>query len=103
MGTSQNRDHDLGILIYPGNVHGPYIKRIYSIARSSIKMIFLVLKFFGFAATLTAGVTVAERNELLWAKLRNYQNVTGISDEAVISVWHKSEDIRAGRNRGYLK
>ena len=102
MRTSQNRDHDLGISFYPGNVYGPYIKWTSFTTTISIKMIFLVLKFFGFAATLTAGDTNAERNEMLWAKLRNYQNITGISDEVVISVWHKSEDIIAGRNRGYL-
>ena len=69
---------------------------------SQQKMIFLILKFFGFAATVAAGVTDVERNELLWAKLRNHQNITGISDDAVIQVWQKSEDIRDGRNRGYL-
>ena len=65
-------------------------------------MIFLVLKFFGFAATLTAGAEVAERNELLWTKLQNYQIVTGISNETMISLWQKSENMKAGKTQGCL-
>ena len=72
-------------------------------------MIFLILKFFGFATTLTAGVEIDQSKELLWAKLQNYQNATGISDETLLSIWEKAENLGrsrqslAGRINGWLK
>ena len=64
------------------------------------KMIFQIFKFFGIATALTKGGEIDQRNELLWKKLQNYQTVTGLSNETMISIWQKSEAIRAGVTQG---
>ena len=41
-----------------------------------------------------------ESNATLWSKLKNYQNVTGIPEEIVMSIWQKSMNIRSGVRQG---
>ena len=36
-----------------------------------------------------------ESNATLWSKLKNYQNVTGISNDTMMAIWQKSINIRA--------
>ena len=66
-------------------------------------MKFLFIGIIAFAGSLALKINFDqsnESNEALWSKLRNYQNVTGISEEIMMSIWQKSVDIRAGVRQG---
>ena len=66
--------------------------------------------FFGIFASVTACHNQSaepvnfeqsqESNATLWSKLKNYQNVTGISEETMMSIWQKSMNIRSGVRQG---
>ena len=51
---------------------------------------------FIFSATVLAAETSDGRNETLWNKLTAYKDLTGISDEEMLSIWTKSEKIKNG-------
>ena len=38
-----------------------------------------------------------ESDESLWLKLKNFQNVTGISEDTMQSIWQKSSASKSGR------
>ena len=58
--------------------------------------IFIISLLFAFSNSLTE----KQQNELLWAKLKNYQNFTGITDEKMIAIWEKSLEIESGAQQG---
>ena len=51
---------------------------------------------FIFSAAVLAAETSDGRNETLWNKLTAYKDLTGISDEEMLSIWTKSEKIKNG-------
>ena len=66
-------------------------------------MKFLFFGIFAFAGSFAVTINFDQSNEsteALWSKLRNYQNVTGISEKTMMSIWQKSVDIRAGVLKG---
>ena len=56
--------------------------------------------YFGFLVYASIYAVPVKLDEVLWSKLDNYQNKTGISDEVKISIWQKSVNIRAGVRQG---
>ena len=44
---------------------------------------------------------VREQNEMLWAKLRHYQTVTGLPDDKIMAIWEKSLSINSGPKQGF--
>ena len=56
-----------------------------------------------FSATVFALETVNGLNENLWNKLTTYKNLTGISEEEMMSVWNKFEKIQVLRGNTFPK
>ena len=49
-----------------------------------------------FVLTIARNVNlVTQQDELLWAKLENYQKVTGINDDKMMAIWEKSMSMKA--------
>ena len=63
---------------------------------------------FIFSATVLSaeasnGLSRNNRNETLWNKLIEYKDLTGISDDEMLSIWKKHEQIKVGEGNTFPK
>ena len=67
-------------------------------------MMISLLNFFAFATLVQAqsGTIKSGSQTDLWTKLEDIQNVTGISDDKMLSIWRKTGNIRTGVSQGEI-